>query len=102
MALKKDIVIHGQTYITDNSDASNIYLMGESSIVIDTYIKVSSFSGNKEKMKFDVSYINKDTNIIMYIKNYYLTIELKSTRNTIEQCYDYLKTLDEFKDAEDC
>jgi len=78
--------------------------------VNDAYIKVEEFNGNKERIFFSVNAYNIVDDIKYMVKNmnpkgyegYIIPFEFETNDNIIKQCYEYLKTLDIFKDAEDC
>lgn len=71
------------------------------------YCKVTDVSCNKEKITFNVGiYVNKETkekgSVTLENKNYSCTHDVSETsRNSIKQAYDYLKTLEEYKNAID-
>lgn len=65
----------------------------------DVYYKISSIHGNKDKIEFNLVAILDDK--IIEGKPFSFTPNLDGD-NFIKQCYDYLKTLDEFIDAIDC
>lgn len=86
MGLKKDI---------------KIKVLGDIEINIkDAYIKVDYVSGNKDRVYMQVSiYKEKSCENIMKKENYSFIPNMED--NFIKQSYEYLKTLDEFKDAKD-
>lgn len=67
--------------------------------VLDATIKIDSIVGNKNKIDFRVLFLKQDT--LLETKSYTFSPTLDGD-NFIKQAYEYLKTLEEFKDAEDC
>ena len=74
--------------------------------IIDAYIKVKHFSGNKDNICFNIQvYANKDISDsndgdYLYIsKSFYFVPNING--NLWIQAYNYLKTLEEFLNAED-
>ena len=65
-------------------------------------IEVASYTSEKQREKEREYYESTDENKQMdvFIETEYITKEY-SEDETIEECYEYLKTLDKFKDAED-
>lgn len=86
MALKKDIEIIG--------------IYNENIIVKDSLIKINNIEGNKNILQITI-YIYDIKDNIVAIKYEKFNPEL-NTINFIAQAYEYLKTIDEFKDSEDC
>lgn len=86
MALKKDIEIIG--------------IYNENIIVKDSLIKINNIDGNKNILQITIYIYDIEDNIVA-IKYEKFKPEL-NTINFIAQAYEHLKTLDEFKDAQDC
>lgn len=84
MALSKNIIFKG---LTINS----------------AYLKIDSLSGNKNSMDINLGvYANKDSNESLEQRFYNFAPSVADTApNTFKQGYEYLKTLDEYKDAVD-
>lgn len=61
------------------------------------YIKIDSLAGNKNKLNINVGVYIENIKVTQF--NYFFVPSLDRT-NFIAQAYEYLKTLDEFKDAE--
>lgn len=68
-----------------------------------TYIKITRVEGNKENLLLQVRYFQtKDSAEILEEKYYSFIPDVTATaKNFIEQGYEYLKTLDEYKDTID-
>ena len=88
MALKKTIT-------------KNIY---EQDIVLqNAYLRIGQLEGTKDKISFTVITLTGDLTNTIEIKQYEITPSiLDDSPNFIKQGYEYLKTLDEYKDAIDC
>ncbi len=67
--------------------------------VLDATIKIDSIIGNKNKIDFRALFLKQDT--LLETKSYTFLPTLEGD-NFIKQGYEYLKTLEEFKDSEDC
>lgn len=65
-------------------------------------IEVASYTSEKQREKEKEYYNNTDENksINVFIETDYIQKEY-SENETIEECYEYLKTLEKFKEAED-
>ena len=63
-------------------------------------IEVASYT-NKEKREEEKKAIEEGTEMNVFINTQYVNTEYNET-STIESEYNYLKTLDKFKGAEDC
>lgn len=75
-------------------------------VVDNVYCKVEEINANKEKMNFYLGiYLNKDARdgdkIPLETKFYSCEHNVLINENSIRQSYNYLKTLEEFKDAVD-
>lgn len=66
------------------------------------YLRVNSFQGTKEGVSFQASiYTDSSKNIeIEKLPNHYCSINVEQP--IIQQCYEYLKSREEYQDAEDC
>ena len=97
MALQKNIEIEGASFI--KTDAGNINF-GNQKVLLSSYIKVLSLSGDKEQMLVTVNFKSSNNT---FNKNYKFAVSVDATsKNFIAQAYDYLKTLPEFEGATDC
>lgn len=67
--------------------------------VLDATIKIDSIAGNKNKIDFRVLFLKQDTLLETKLYTFLPTL---GGDNFIKQAYEYLKTLEEFKEAEDC
>jgi len=66
------------------------------------YIKITNLSGNKDLINIQVTVYDTKGGKILNRKNYSFTPSVSDTsKNFIKQGYEYLKTLDEYKDAVD-
>lgn len=73
---------------------------GELSTFEKSYIKIESLNGDKNNINLNVSfYSNIDNKRFLKATNVSFIPTLD--KNFIEQGYEYLKTLEEFKDAKD-
>lgn len=86
MALKKDIELLNN--------------FGELSIFKDCLIKITEIKGNKDYMQLQISFYKENWSVIATKYEYFKPV--LNIDNFIRQGYEHLKTLDEFKDAEDC
>lgn len=70
--------------------------------VINSYMRVENITVSKTKMSFNCSYyVNDLVNSSFHSEFKECGYVLEGT-NPLHQAYCYLKTLEEFKDAEDC
>ena len=70
-------------------------------VVENAYIKVDFVSGDKNTINITVGYYKtNESNNCFKVNSYSFNPSLDN--NFIKQAYEYLKTLEEFKDAEDC
>jgi hypothetical protein len=66
------------------------------------YIKIDNLNGNKENLYLEVRIYDKKGGNLIFTKNYnFVPSIVDNSKNFIKQGYEYLKTLDEFKDAID-
>lgn len=75
-------------------------------VVDNVYCKVEEINANKEKMNFYLGiYLNKDarsnSKTPLETKFYTCDHDVLVNENSIKQAYNYLKTLEEFKNAAD-
>jgi hypothetical protein len=97
MALKKIIELEGDTFLT--TLYGNIKT-GKSKVVIAAYIKVHSVSGDKNNVDASVMFIDDK---VQLNKTYRFPVSTEdNSPNFIKQAYEYLKTLPEFENSEDC
>jgi hypothetical protein len=87
MALKKQIILKSN--------------FGDDVVFYDAYIKISSFTGNKEKIEIYLSIYKSKDDRFLENKTLSFTPSLEGD-NFIKQGYQYLKTLPEFAGAIDC
>lgn len=73
---------------------------GETTSFKESYIKIESLNGDKTNINLDVSFYNniKDKR---YLKTTRISFSPTMDKNFIEQGYEHLKTLEEFKDVID-
>lgn len=69
------------------------------SVILDCIVTIINVRGNKNEIIADCNFTHNGN--IVDTKSYLFLPSLDGD-NFIKQGYDYLKTLDEFKDAEDC
>ena len=65
------------------------------------YIKIQSFSGSKELLKFDVATHSRIGEQTIAITSFEMPYNIEGA-NPIKQAYDYLKSLPEFTGSIDC
>lgn len=70
-------------------------------IINDCYIKISTINGDKHKIMIDVHYKANSDGSPIYAYTFAYTPNLEGG-NFIQQGYLYLKTLDQFANAQDC
>lgn len=77
-------------------------------ILSESYIKIIENGGNKEKQNIRIAFFNSETDYIggkpaidSELQSFVPDVS-DTALNFIKQGYDYLKTLDEYKDAVDC
>ena len=71
--------------------------------IINVYCKIKNISGTKVKISLDLAILTEDKAKTIEILKYEYTPSVEEgSENFIKQGYEYLKTLPEFKDAEDC
>lgn len=99
MALQKTITIKGIGFLIDGD--TEIKLGDKELIINDAYVKIEQIAGSKESLTATLSISNRDKTIV-FNKYYVFNPLLESNENFISQFYNHLKTLEEFKDAEDC
>lgn len=67
------------------------------------YFKISLMTGDKTEIRFELTVYDQKDGILLDRKQYAFTPDVtENSDNFIKQGYENLKTLDEFKDAEDC
>jgi hypothetical protein len=97
MALKKIIELEGDTFL--NTPYGRIKT-GQSKLAIAAYIKVQNVSGDKNTVSAIVMFTDDN---IQFSKNYTFPVSVADgAPNFIKQAYEYLKTLSEFENSEDC
>ena len=97
MALKKVINLQGTSFL--NTPYGNVKT-GQNAIDISAYIKVVNVTGDKNKVTISVNFSDKDIEFNKKYEGPVLTTD--TAPNFIKQAYEYLKTLPEFENSEDC
>lgn len=98
MALKKIIKCEKKYFGNSDSDFIIKKITHNNS-----YIKIKQIEGSKENICLLVTMEDLDTKEIFSKEKYYFKPSVnENSENFIKQGYEYLKTLDEFKEAEDC
>jgi hypothetical protein len=69
--------------------------------VSDAYIRIQSFNGNKNLLKFDVATHSQAGEQVLTVLSFEISYDINGT-NPIKQAYAHLKTLPEFAGATDC
>lgn len=97
MAIKKEIELENGIILNYHRIVSINKITNNCNI-----IEVASYTSEKQREKEREYYESTDENKQMnvFIETEYITKEY-SESETIEECYEYLKTLDKFKNAED-
>jgi hypothetical protein len=97
MALKKVIELQGDCFL---STSYGRFKTGQDKIAITAYIKICNISGDKDKISVNVNFSDKN---IEFNKRYEAPVSTDTDApNFIKQAYEYLKTLPEFENSEDC
>ena len=97
MALKKIIKLEGTSFLSTSYGSVKT---GEGKVDINAYIKVRNVSGDKDNLNANVVFTNDK---IEFDKNYSFSASVADNApNFIKQAYEYLKTLPEFENSEDC
>ena len=76
-------------------------IYGQEVEIDSVYIVVNELQVNKNQAIALVNFYSKDKSEIIEVKSYVHNINLEGV-NFISQSYEYLKTLEEFRDAKDC
>lgn len=103
MALQRKIKLEcekQEVYTTDFNSIQITKNIGNVNITEDFYIKIENIIADKEKANCKISFKNNEK--IVFEKHFQFQLDLESSDNFIIQGYKYLKTLEEFKNAEDC
>lgn len=101
MALSINYKIDGNVYIKGQNDLIPIKSDSTFSIT-NAYIKIINQHGNKEKIQLDIGIFDKKDGNLLIPEYYEFIPDISETsKNFIKQGYEYLKTLDKFKDATD-
>lgn len=97
MALKKKIELENGIIVNYHRIVSINKVTNNCNI-----IEVASYTSEKQRDKEKEYYksIEKDKRMNVFIETEYIQKEY-SENETIEECYEYLKKIDKFKDAED-
>jgi hypothetical protein len=99
MALTKNVHFSGAASIMSSGAICLIDQLGAT--FNDCYIKVGSVSASKSDSTATVCFLEAEDGKLLFEKTYGFKIDLDGP-NPIKQAYEYLKTLPEFSDAEDC
>ena len=97
MAIKKEIELENGIIVNYHRIVS-INKITNSCNIIEVASYTSEKQRDKEKEYYESTEENKQMNV--FIETEYITKEY-SENETIEECYKYLKNLEQFKDAED-
>lgn len=95
MALKKQIELENGVVVNYHRIVSINKITNVSNI-----IEVASYT-NQTKREEEKEAIENGTEMNVFINTQYINSEYDET-STIENTYEYLKTLEKFKDAKDC
>ena len=96
MALKKDLILENGIVLTYHRVVSVTNITNQKSI-----IEVASYLNSDQRQREKDWYMsNSKDNMNVYINATYFSKEYDKELN-VDNAYEYLKTLDEFKDAED-
>ena len=97
MAIKKEIELENGIIVNYHRIVSINKITNNCNI-----IEVASYTSEKQRNKEKEYYesIEQDKRMNVFIETEYIQKEY-SENETIEECYEYLKKIDKFKDAED-
>lgn len=95
MALKKQIELNNGVIVNYHRIVSINKITNVSNV-----IEVASYT-NEQKREEEKEGIENGTEMNVFINTQYINAEYDET-STIENTYERLKTLEQFKDAEDC
>lgn len=97
MAIKKEIELKNGIIVNYHRIVSINKITNNCNI-----IEVASYTSEKQRNKEKEYYesIEEDKRMNVFIETEYIKKEY-SENETIEECYEYLKKIDKFKDAED-
>lgn len=97
MAIKKEIELKNGIIVNYHRIVSINKITNNCNI-----IEVASYTSEKQRNKEKEYYesIEEDKRMNVFIETEYIQKEY-SENETIEECYEYLKKIDKFKDAED-
>jgi hypothetical protein len=73
----------------------------EFSIFENAYLKVTSFSGSKETISFNLGAFKEKNGVLLQKQEFVIPHDLEGF-NPLKQAYEHLKSLPEFSDAIDC
>jgi hypothetical protein len=97
MSLRKIVEAEGQSFIQAQL---GVVKTGIGKVTFAAVCKITSISGSKDKLNFNVSHIG---DVASYERMYSFEPSVADgSPNFIKQAYLYLKTLPEFSGAEDC
>lgn len=106
MALQQKFtkVIHFLPDVSDERILAKIDKIKTENVEYDNaYFKISLMTGDKNDIRFELTVYDKKDGITLDRDHYAFVPDLdENSGNFIKQGYEYLKTLDEFKNAEDC
>ncbi len=97
MAIKKEIELDNGIILNYHRIVSINKITNSCNI-----IEVASYTSEKQREKEKACYesTNEDKQMNIFIETDYIQKDY-SENETIEECYEYLKKIDKFKDAED-
>lgn len=85
----------------------HIMVFGKEVVLENTYVRIDTFVGNKEKISINVNMYTEDMSQVIENIPYEFTAdytpdETGLSKNLLEQGYNYLKTLEQYANATDC
>ena len=102
MALLKNITLPSGTNLSFKYTDFVSCFKSKEEVLESSYIKIDVVTSNKELCSIDVGIYDSKNGTRLIIKQYNFIPNIKDgCDNFIKQGYDYLKTLDEYKDATD-
>ncbi len=103
MALQQNIRIPAGINLNFKYPDFKLCTKNTEEILENAYIKVDNQNGNKTNVHLEVGIYTRKEGILVFssVYNFVPNIE-DSAPNFIKQGYEYLKTLDEYKDTIDC
>lgn len=103
MAISKNYDYKAKYVFIGNTEINNMLEKEDIIHLNDCYLAITNTSGNKNGIDLELSiYRDSEKNVVVEKKYYkFIPSVADNSDNFIKQGYEYLKTLDEYKDAVD-